>query len=123
MVLKQQHDVVEIYHYKTVTEQKSRQVLDHYDTSYSYSDNGNGTFKQHENRTPVYHTEYYTESNQEPVYRQDPVFQTKYYYEIERWVDKDSYESSGTDKSPYWNETYLPLADNERDEERSGHIM
>lgn len=108
-----------IDHYETVTELKTRQVIDHYETSYTYVDNGNGTFTEQSHQTPVYTTETYTETHQEPVYRQDPVYDTKYYYEIERWVDSgEDYPSSGNDKEPYWNEDYV-LTDNERDTSRS----
>lgn len=107
-----------IDHYDTVTEQKSRQVIDHYDTYYTYSDNGNGTFTEHEHKTPVYKTEYYTETKQKPVYREDPVYDTKYYYEIERWFPIEHYSSSGEDKNPYWNEDYT-LKEKERDTARS----
>lgn len=108
-----------IDHYKTVTETKSRQVIDHYETSYTYSDNGNGTFTEHSSQTPVYRTEYYEETHEEPVYRQDPVYATKYYYEIERWLNSGrNYPSSGDDHEPYWNTEYT-LADNERDTDRT----
>lgn len=119
-------------HYDTVTETKSRQVISGYDTTYTYQDNGNGTFTEVPHKTPVYtteyytetyqepvyKTEYYTETKQEPVYRQDPVYATKYYYEIERWFDTEDYESSGFDQAPYWNDGYV-LKSNERDEKRS----
>lgn len=126
-------------HYETVTEQKSRQVLDHYETKtvqksrtvvvdyeVSYTDNGNGTFSEH--RTPVYGTEYYTdteeepvyrteyyeESHQEPVYRDEPVYQTKYYYELDKWFSEYTSDSAGRDKNPYWNTDYT-LQERERD--------
>lgn len=119
-------------YYETVTETKSRQVISHYDTTYTYQDNGNGTFTEVSHQTPVYTTEYYTETyqepvyrteyyteiRQEPVYRQDPVYATKYYYEIERWFDTEDYESSGFDQAPHWNDSYV-LKSNERDEKRS----
>ena len=92
-------------HYETVTKEKSRQVLDHYETYYTYSDNGNGTFTEHEHSSPVYKTEYYTETEEKPVYKQVPVYDTKYYYEIDKWVTVDYAKSEGTDRSPYW-ETY-----------------
>ena len=108
-----------IDHYRTVTETKSRQVIDHYETNYTYSDNGNGTFTEHSSQTPVYRTEYYEESHEEPVYRQDPVYATKYYYEIERWLNSGrNYPSSGDNHEPYWNTEYT-LADNERDTDRT----
>lgn len=105
-------------HYETVVEQKSRRVIDHYDTSYSYKDNGNGTFTPVKEKTPVYKTEYYTETKQKPVYRQEPVYDTKYYYEIEKWFIVDNYLSSGNGKEPYWNENYI-LGEKERDIMRS----
>lgn len=108
-----------IDHYRTVTETKSRQVIDHYETNYTYSDNGNGTFTEHSSQTPVYRTEYYEETHEEPVYRQDPVYATKYYYEIERWLNSGrNYPSSGDNHEPYWNTEYT-LADNERDTDRT----
>ncbi|SEM28313.1 MULTISPECIES: zinc finger Ran-binding domain-containing protein [unclassified Butyrivibrio] len=100
-------------HYETVT--KSRQVQDggHYETS--YSDNGDGTFTEHNNYVPDYTTEYYTE--EEPVYRQEPIYDTKYYYDIDRWVDERTETTTGTDKNPYW--PTLNLTDKEREAGRS----
>lgn len=105
-------------HYETVIETKTKQVLDHYETTYSYVDNGNGTFTEYVYQTPVYRTEVYTEPKQEPVYRKEPVYETKYYYEIERWFFEYASESSGIDKEPYWNENYT-LKNQERDTDRS----
>lgn len=104
-------------HYETVEVTKSREVISHYETDYSYVDNGDGTFTEVATDRPVYTTEYYTETEQEPVYRQDPVYATKYYYEIDRWYDDRDYESSGEDQEPYWNTDYI-LADDERDSKR-----
>lgn len=107
-------------HYETKTVQRSRQVLDHYETEYSYSDNGNGTFTEHTSQRPVYRTEYYTETYEDPVYRSEPVYDTKYYYDIERWIDTNqSFPSSGHDQNPYWNETYMPLKKSFRDIKRT----
>lgn len=107
-------------HYETVWETKTREVFDHNETSTTYSDNGNGTFTEHTTTTPVYRTETYQESHEEPVYRQDPVYATKYYYDIDKWVDTgNDYPSSGKDHKPYWNEDYKPMADNIRDTDRS----
>lgn len=107
-------------HYETVWETKTRKVFDHNETSTTYSDNGNGTFTEHTTTTPVYRTETYQESHEEPVYRQDPVYATKYYYDIDKWVDTgNDYPSSGKDHKPYWNEDYKPMADNIRDTDRS----
>ena len=41
-----------------------------------------------------------------------PVYQTKYYYDIERWVTKEWINAEGTNDNPYWPE--LQLKDLER---------
>lgn len=105
-------------HYETVLETKSKQVIDHYEPTYTYSDNGNGTFTEHMHQTPVYRTEVYTEPKQVPVYKKVAVYDTKYYYEIDRWFFEYASDSSGNDKNPYWNENYT-LKNRERDTSRS----
>lgn len=121
-----------VSHYETVTETKTRQVLSHYETEYSYRDNGNGTFSEishqrpvyktetytESHQEPVYKTEYYTETHQEPVYRQEAVYDTKYYYEIERWFDLADYETSGSEHNAYWSNDY-ELQKNQRDTKRT----
>lgn len=115
-VLRQQREIHHydhvLDHYETVQVQKSRQVLDGYDTYYSYHDNGNGSFEEVEHQTPRYRTEYYTETEQRPVYRDDPVYQTKYYYTIWRWVYNRTETASGVNNDPYWPE--YTLAEKER---------
>ncbi len=101
-------------HYETKTVQKSREVFSHYDEQVSYQDNGNGTFTEHVNRIPVYKTEYYTETVEEPVYRDEPIYQTKYYYTIPKWFLKDTYKTSEHDKKPYFSTDYT-LKEKERD--------
>lgn len=103
-------------HYETVTEQKSRQVQDGYDTYTTYNDLGNGYFESVEHQTPRYRTEYYTETHEEPVYRSVPVYQTKYYYTIWRWVYDRTETTSGT-VDPYWTE--IQYADDEREGAKS----
>jgi hypothetical protein len=56
---------------------------------------------------PVYRTETKTETYQEPVYRDEPIYATKYYYEIDIWQYAFSYNTSGNDKDPYWKEFEL----------------
>lgn len=93
--------------YETRTRQVAESVLDGYDTSYSYRDLGNGRFEEVENQIPRYKTVYRTETYQEPVYKSVPVYETKYYYLIMRWVS-DGYEvTSGTDDEPYFAELDL----------------
>lgn len=93
-----------IDHYQTITETKSRQVLDGYDTYYTYRDLGNGFSEEVEHSTPRYRTEYYTETHEEPVYRDDPVYRTKYYYTVWRYIYDHSETSSGINNEPYWPE-------------------
>ena len=97
-------------HYETVT--KTRQVQDGYDVTYTYSDNGDGTFTEHEHRTPRYRTETYTE--QEPVYTDEPVYDTKYYYKVWEWVHERDVTTTASDKNPYYGEVILG------DKERQG---
>lgn len=93
-----------IDHYETKTRQVSEQVLDGYDTE--YVDLGNG---QAETRSvPRYRTEYKTETYEDPVYKDVPVYQTKYYYDIDRWIKVSSLDTSGKDQNPYWAETDIP---------------
>lgn len=105
-------------HYETVPEIKTRQVLDHYDTEYYYRDNGNGTFTEISNQVPVYRTETYTDYVEKPVYRDEPVYATKYYYEIDRWMVINTITSSGNDKNPYW-ETDYEMRSDWKDDKRS----
>lgn len=105
-------------HYETKTRQVPKQVLDGYETYTSYSDNGNGTFSEHTYQTPIYRTEYYDETYQEAVYRDEPVYKTKYYYDIDRWTVIYKYPSKEEDKTPYWNTDYI-LKDKQRDTKRT----
>jgi len=107
----------QISHYEEVTVTKSRQVIDHYEEEYEYTDNGNGTFTKTSYQVPVYKTEYYEETEKQPVYVSVPVFDTKYYYEIEKWFDGEKYLTSGEDHEPYWEENYT-LEENQRDTKR-----
>ena len=104
-------------HYEAVEVQRSRQVVDHYETYYTYSDNGNGTFTEVPHERPVYTTEYYTETVQQPVYRQVPRYQTKYYYNIWRWTSSRDVTASGDDHNVSWPE--VNLAENEREGQKT----
>lgn len=92
-----------ISHYETKTRTYTEEVFDHYDTVVvGYEDNGNGTFSEITNEVPVYRTETRTETYEEPVYKEEPIYQTKYYYEIDKWVYKDTVKAQGNDKNPEW---------------------
>ena len=99
-------------HYETRSRQVSEQVYDGEDYHTSYSNNGDGTFTEHTYSSPRYRTEYRTEYYQEPIYRDEPVYATKYYYEIEKWVVDREEKSAGANRAPYWPE--YTLAENER---------
>lgn len=95
-------------HYETVTEQKSKQVISGYETVVTgHRDLGNGYFEEITSQRPIYTTEYYTETRQEPVYRSEPVYATKYYYEIDKWVVVDHVRTNASDKDPYWGDVTL----------------
>ena len=104
-------------HYDTVQVPRTRQVIDHYETYYTYSDNGNGSFSQVAHERPVYTTETYYETVQQPVYRQVPRYATKYYYNIWRWTPSRDVTASGNDHEAYWPE--VTLGENEREGERT----
>ena len=97
-----------IDHYETVTKTKSRQVIDYYEeVVVGYKDLGNGYFEEEVDRRPVYKTEYYTVTEQEPVYVSVPIYATKYYYEIDKWIVIDEVTTRGTDKKPYYGQKSL----------------
>ena len=103
-------------HYDNVDVQKSRQVLDHYETYYTYEDRGNGTYEEVSHERPVYKTEYYTETERRPVYVQVARYSTKYYYKIWRWVSSRQAEAHGDDQNPQWPQP--ALTENEREGQR-----
>lgn len=105
-------------HYETKTRTYTEQVLDHYEEYVSgYRDLGNGHFEEITSERPVYRTETKTETYEEPVYRDEPIYATKYYYEIDKWQIQYTSKSSGEDKDPYWNEP--ALKNNQREGSRS----
>lgn len=104
------------------------QVVDHYDTktrevcedkqtgTETYTcgkiDKGNGFFADKQCTRPVYREECHDETYRDPVYRDEPVYQTWYTYEIEKWVLDRTEKASGQTQDVYWPE--YTLADNER---------
>ena len=89
-------------HYEEVEVERSRQVFDHNEIYYTYTDNNNGTFTEVPHERPVYTTEYYTETVQQPVYTQVPRYQTKYYYTTKSWQYSRQLTSSGDNQNPSW---------------------
>lgn len=92
------------------------QVVDHYETRirqvpYTTSATtagtctrnlGNGRFQTYSCPETSYSTQYRSETYSEPIYRSQPVYDTKYDYDIERWVYLATQKSKGTDHSPQW---------------------
>ena len=109
--LKEYRNVID--HYETKTKQVQKQRISGYEEYASgYRDLGNGMFEEIISERPIYETYYETETYEEPVYRQDPIYATKYYYEIDKWVTSRTVKTNGSDKNPVWGETNL--ADKER---------
>lgn len=101
-------------HYESVEVQKSREVQTGTETVHTGTkDLGNGYYEDTYEERPVYSTEYYTETEQEPVYRDVPVYQTWYTYKIIRWYHDRYATSSGTSQTGLYWATYT-LADKER---------
>ena len=104
-------------------------VIDHYDTKtktiphrdyvgeevvgYEDIDLGNGRFERREITAPKYEEWDELVEYEEPVYRNEPVWATKYYYEIERWRHARYVKTSGHDKEFYWGT--VELEDGERE--------
>ena len=107
-----------------------RQVLDHYESrtrqvservqtgTRTYTcgqrDMGNGYFEDVTCTEPEYTTQYRTESYQEPVYRREPVYDTRYEYRIWRWVPDTLLAAKDTGDAMRWPAVRL------RDRQREG---
>jgi len=105
-------------HYETRSRQDCHQVPDGIETySCGVRDLGNGYFEDRTCTRPTYRIQCDTEHYQEPVYRQEPVYATKYTYNIDRWVFDRKAESSGVNDTPFW--ATFTLAENERENGRS----
>lgn len=68
-------------------------VLDYIDTYTTLNDLGNGYFEE--------------ETHERPVYKDVPIYKTKYYYYIDKWLYERSVKTDGIDKSPYWGNVSL----------------
>ena len=104
-------------HYEEQEVERSRQVIDHYEISYTYKDNGDGTFKEESHELPVYETEYYTEKVLQPVYRQKPVYATKYYYTVLKWGSPRTKAAGENNHSPEW--PAVTVSETERETDRT----
>lgn len=113
-----------IHHYDQIfvrNETRTRDIPEQVQTgTRSYvcgqKDLGNGFFEEVTCQEPTYKTQIRTETYQEPIYQAVPVFQTKYEYEIDRWVDGRLEKETGSTQNPEWPLIYL--TDIEREGER-----
>lgn len=114
-----------IHHYEQVLdhyETKTREVCEEKQTgTETYTcgkrDRGNGFFEDKQCTRPVYKKSCRDETYRDPVYRDEPVYQTWHSYEIEKWVLDRTATASGDSQEVYWPE--YTLADHERAGERS----
>lgn len=109
-----QHTSSEIHHYEKVfdhTESYQESHQERYISGYRTvtHDRGNGYFDVDEE--PVYSYKTVYETKYRDVYRDEPVYQTKYYYLIQRWVYNRTYYSSGGTRKPFWPEYELASSD------------
>lgn len=105
-------------HYETKTrEVKKERVVGYQEYVTGYEDLGNGQFREETAQRPVYETYYETETYEEPVYKSVPVYDTKYYYEIDKWVKGYPLTTSGTDKNPVWGQ--MAVSDTRREGKRT----
>lgn len=93
------------------------QILDHYETRTRTKkraagteryvcgkrDLGNGYFEDKYCDRTVYET--YEEQYEEPIYRKEPVYKTKYRYSIYRWQQALPLTTQGLDHHPQWANT------------------
>jgi len=92
-------------HYENRTRQVAKQRISGYEEYVTgYRDLGNGYFEEITAQRPIYETYYETEHYQEPVYRSEPIYKTKYYYEIDKWLYDRTLTTSGYDQNPYWED-------------------
>jgi hypothetical protein len=112
-----------------------RQVLDHYETktrqvservktgtrtyTCGHVDKGNGYFEDRTCTEDEYDTRYHTETYQDPVYRQEPIYDTKYVYRIERWVPDTLLRESGDTTAPVWPRTVVDDTTREGEKKQS----
>lgn len=72
-----------------------------------YEDNGDGSYDAVTYEEDVYENVPVTRTRQVEDYHYEPVYDMKYYYEIERWKHSRDIPTSGNDQNPYWGEVVL----------------
>ena len=104
------------------TETYTEQEIDYYESYVSgYRDLGNGYFEEITAQRPVYKT--VTKTREVPQYIDVPIYDTKYYYDIDRWANDHTNVTKGNDHEPYWGDepsaTGKPKLGDERVSSRS----
>lgn len=72
-----------------------------------YEDLGNGYFEEIYEEYDIYDTYIETEVEEVPVYIDEPIYATVYYYEVDKWSFSRSVKTRGTDKNAYWGDVEL----------------
>lgn len=91
------------------TETYTEQEIDHYEQYVSgYRDLGNGYFQEIMSSRPVYKS--VTKTREVPQYTDVPIYNTKYYYYIDKWVSDHTVTTSEADKNPYWGQEPPPIS-------------
>lgn len=65
-------------------------------------DLGNGYFEDVYEDRPVYESVTRTRTVQEPIYKEQPVYKTRYTFTVDRWVDVKLLEAAGDNQRPMW---------------------
>lgn len=108
------HYIQVLDHYETKTREVAKErIVGYEDYVAGHKDLGNGYFEEIINSRPIYETYYEQETYEEAIYRDEPVYQTKYYYDIDRWTYNRSVKTSGNDKNVYWGEVSLRFGERE----------
>lgn len=76
-------------------------------------DMGNGYFKEIYEEVPVYEQRRREHVVQETVYRKDPIYQTRYTYEVMKWKTVRTEKAAAEDTSPVWPDSKLGPGDRE----------
>ena len=80
-------------------------------------DLGNGFFQDVYCTEPVFETQYRTETVEEPIYEEQPIYDTYYVYELDVWNPIRTESASGADSNSFWPQTNL--AEGEREGART----
>lgn len=105
-----------IDHYETRTSTRTERVQTGTETYSCGKENlGNGRFRDKTCTRAVYGSRTVTDSSREPVYRDDPVMDTWYTYEQDRWAEVRTVRAS--EGEPAW--PALALAADEREGQRA----